>query len=326
MRWLLVVLVSTLLGCATPGRPPIFGTADAALAAAQQDVDAGRWQMALAKLQAAEQQFADEPAIAARRAELNARWSALRAQWEDRLALVRAQARWDELVLLQRLELAETDDFLNKLQLEHKKALLLASRSKLIGCAQRQLDQDLELAKRCVDLAHSVQADNDSRELRAQVAAKQASAAIALQAEQAAKQAEVAAEHAEKRQIAVARRARLLKLAQVLADQERYVRALTLVHQVLEDEPDNQRAKTLQAQLQEHLARQSRLLSELADRLYGESNVAAAIQIWEASLRLVPDQPDVVERYERAKRVQGNLEQLRDAPEQSPDAVNQGKP
>lgn len=322
MRWALLALVATLLGCATPVRPPTrFATADAVLAAADRDVEAGRWRLALDKLQAAEQQFAGEPAIAKRRAELAARWGELRTELEDRLTLVRAQARWEELALLRRLELAESGNFLNQFQLEQKKTVLLGQRTRLMGCALRQLNANLELAQRCADLAHSVQPGSNSRRVRQQVLAKQAAAAAALEAEQAAKQAKVAAQMAQQLQFAKARLGQKLERAQDLADKKRYVRALALVQQVLENEPDNQAAQALQAQLQENLAKQSRVLSELADGLYGESKVEAAIRLWEASLRLVPDQPDVVERYERAKRVQGNLQELREAPTETSGAV-----
>lgn len=319
MRWWVLVLLSTLLACTTPVRPPpTFSTAEAALAAAEQDVEAGRWQAALTKLRAAERQFADQPDITARRIELTARWKELRADWRDRLTLVRAQSRWDELVLLQRLELAETG-VLRKLELEQKRALLIERRRELIDCAERQMNRDLKLAKSCAVLADSVQTGKDSSRLRAEVTAKQAAAAEA-------ELAVVAAEQAQERKAAKARRVRKLDQAREFANDEKYVRALALVQQVLEDEPNNQRARALKSQLQENLSWQSRQLSELAERMYGESNVEAAIKMWEASLRLVPNQPEVIERYERAKRVQGNLRQLRDSPRRTPDAARQSGP
>jgi hypothetical protein len=56
------------------------------------------------------------------------------------------------------------------------------------------------------------------------------------------------------------------------------------------------------------------LLTDLADRLYAEGSIAAAIRVWETSFEINPDQPAARERYERARRVQENLERLRQEP------------
>jgi tetratricopeptide (TPR) repeat protein len=229
------------------------------------------------------------------------RWETERQQLEDRLAAGRAQALFDEIEILDQLARAEPDRIWLDLQLSQRRDALAAQRSALLQCADRQLEHALELAQRCSGLAGRIAEDANSQALAEVVAQRVA------EYEAAAK--------ARALQAAAQRRARLLDQAEQDFAGGDYVAAAAAVAEVLVEVPDDPRALRLQTRFTGTINSQAEVLNTLADRLYAEGQIDAALQVWESSLAVAPAQPDIVERAERARRVQERLRQLRSTPE-----------
>ncbi len=308
-RWPGLLLPAAILlhGCAgqppqppQPTQPTTFASPEQALSRAQAAVERGQWGDALEALAAGRRQFPRDPQLAEEFDRVDARWRSLKPEWEDRLAVVRTRAMLEELALIERLETAEPGGANGAFGQARRRTDLAQQREPLLRCAERQLDAHLELARTCVDLAHRIAADERSAALREDVVAREAASAAAVRDERA-----------ERRQAQL--RAQLDEAEALLAG-EHYPQAAVRVARVLEADPDNGRARALQDQLNERVAHRTRLLTDLADRLYAEGSIAAAIRVWETSFEINPDQPAARERYERARRVQENLERLRQEP------------
>jgi predicted Zn-dependent protease len=296
--WLgLATLLLLLAGCATTRPVATFASPEEAIRDAEVAAEEGRWTDALMTLGDAQLQFPADPALAERRAQLQERWTQLKAEWEDRLVMVRAQGLRNELTLLEWLDAAEPGGFTASFQLARERALLTRYREGLLICARRQQESDLALAHDCVELAYWLESDPVATELKAAIERRQEQLAAAARAEQLRKEQ--------------ARRNAKLESAQALLADGRLQRAAALIQQVLAAEPEHEPAKVLQARVTAELASRTRALGDIADRLYAEGRITAAIRVWEMSLQVDPDQPAVLERYERAQRVQNRLEQLR---------------
>ncbi len=306
-RWLALLLLS---GCASEGPiEPVrrLDSPEQALQQASAEAEAGRWSRVLDILAQAAREFPDDAQLAQQRARLSEHWQRERQRIEDQLALVRGTALLEELTLLEPLAVAEPDRRLLGVQLGQRRRDLRGLRAELLSCAERQLALSLDLARRCAELADRIERDQRSLAL--------------TQAVDAQTGAQVARAEAREVRTAESRRDRLLGLAERRLTAGDYAGAIQPVEEILAEDPGNARALALRATLTRAIERQIGALNVLAARLYADGEIDAAIRVWDSSLKVAPAQPEIVERVERARRVQGNLQQLRAAPAPQGDAT-----
>jgi tetratricopeptide (TPR) repeat protein len=103
--------------------------------------------------------------------------------------------------------------------------------------------------------------------------------------------------------------------AKVFYEKDQFNPARKLLNQVLSEDPKNPQAKELLGKLETRLQAHLENLLKTGDKLYQEDEIEGARDIWEAALRLDPENPVAKEKLERAKRVLENLENLRKAEE-----------
>jgi tetratricopeptide (TPR) repeat protein len=289
-------------GCAALEPVPSVESADQALIQARAEAQAGRWSQARRLLESAERKDPEDSRLPALRERLAQRWNMQRQQLEDELLTVRVQALRDEVRLLEPLLRAEPERAWQGLRLEHLRRELPARRAELMACAQRQLQVDLVLARRCVLLARRIEPGEDAERLIGAIDRRLASRYQARRA---------------KARAGVARQTRSqieAQLEQAEADlaSGNFQDAADGIAEALERDPQHAEARQLQALLAERTAQRSGVLNELAARLYLEGQVEPAIGVWQASLEIAPEQPEIRERLERARRVRERLQELRD--------------
>ncbi len=298
-------LLVLLTGCAIREAPPQnFSTPGQALEQSVSAAESGRWSEAISMLDEAIQRFPGEARLAEKRRLLSDEWNRLEALWEDRLAATRARALIDEIERMEPLVIARPERVWSVLQLSQKKRTLRSLRAPLLLCAERRRESETTLAQSCAELGDQVASDVKSREL------------IAVIDEQINAQAEL-----ERERRANAEKSRVthqINTAEAKLDARDYSGAAATVSRVLRADPDNTRAKAVQQKLEETTSEQNQTLNDIAGRMYAQGEIDAAVRLWEASLRIVPQQPEVRERLGRAMRVLKNLEDLKS---QTPSAL-----
>lgn len=302
LSFLIPVAGLLLGGCAGLEPAPSIESADQALVQARAEALAGRWSRARRLLETAERRAPEDDRLPALRERLAQRWDAQRRQLEDELLAVRSQALWDEVRLLEPLLRAEPERAWQRLRLEQQRRELPARRIELMACARRQLEVDLVLARRCVLLARRIEPGADVDRMIGAIDSR-------LAARYQARRAEARA--------GVVRRTRSkidAELEQAESDLAggNFKDAAAGIAEALQRDPQHAEARRLQALLAERTAQRSGVLNELAARLYLEGQIEPAIGVWQASLEIAPEQPEIRERLDRARRVRERLQELRD--------------
>lgn len=310
-----MTVVVVLAGCAALVSAPEVESPDQALLAARQAAAQGRWAQAEKVLETAAGRAPQDARLPALRERLRRRWAARRQRLEDELLTVRVRAAQDEIALLEPLVRAEPQRAWQALKLQQMRRELPARRDELLTCAGRQLESDPPLARRCALLARRIAPGQDAAELIDRIDAR-------LAARYAAREARVEA-RAERRQ-----RSRIeasIERAEADLAAGNLSEAGDRLKRVLQTDPEHAEALRLSAELAEILAERSRVLNDLAARLYLEGQIEAATRVWQASLEIDPDQPEIAERLERARRVSERLRELRDRQPPSQDPPREGE-
>lgn len=308
---LLALCVVVLGGCAAvehrlleagfDDAPP--GSADAAVEQARGLAADGHWMAAQRLLESAQRRYQGDPLLTQELASVAAQRQRVERRLQDSLLVEEAEHERRRIDLLDQLAAV----------LPQPESLLLVSRRlflkerlggrlpSLIDCAELHLTEDPELARRCLDLAAALPAD---------AMAEQRLAAVSEQlrlseAEAAARR--LAAQRRERQ-----RRARaLLTEAHAAIERHDYRRALDLVAQVAELQPEDREAAGLRDRAEAMLSPQIEALIRLGDHLYLDEQLEAAVATWQGALALMPGDEEVQARIERARTVLGRLEELR---------------
>lgn len=309
-------VITLVAGCALPKSVDpltLFESPGHALKISDEAVEAGRWSEALATLDAAIERFPDETRLIEKRHRLGDEWSQLEPLWEDRLAATQARAMFDEIEVMEPLVTAQPERVILALQLSQRKKRLRLLRPILLGCAERRHASDLQFAKSCAALGDRIASDVKSREL------------VSLIEEKIKKLAEIERDRQAKQ--ARSRLSSQIDKAEAKLAARDYSGAAATVSKVLAANPNNARAKAIKKKLVKTTSEQNTNLNDMANQMYTSGEVDAAIRLWEASLRIVPEQPEVKERLERAMRVLKNLEDLKAAnPAPIPSVVEEPEP
>jgi hypothetical protein len=180
---------------------------------------------------------------------------------------------------------------------------------KLLACGETCLQGgDLELAKRCLNYARLI---NDTPEVSAalsQLEAKQASLRIDDQ-----KKIRIVQQRREKKLARIHRN----KTQEVLEQTQRALddNDLPAAHHIFLELPKSATAsrevEATRARLNKAIQAKVRELTVKGDRQYRADRVSHAIRIWERAYELDPDNQEVGERLERARKVLARLEELR---------------
>jgi tetratricopeptide (TPR) repeat protein len=171
----------------------------------------------------------------------------------------------------------------------------------LTECAERQVGDAPALAKRCyrlaVDLAQDAALEERLAAVREQI-----------------KEGEQLAEERRRQRAEKARQQRakeLLEEARAAIDASDYRRALNILEEVADLQPDNPEIGAMARDAWSMLSPQVEALVKLGDHLYLDEQLDAAVATWQAALNLKPGDEEIVARITRARTVLKRLDDLR---------------
>jgi tetratricopeptide (TPR) repeat protein len=271
------------------------------LAKSRELASAGRLGEALVLLDTAIAQGHDVPAYLRAREQTRQQKSRQERRFQDRLLIEQTKAQQSQLPIFDQWVRMDPDnrEVTDRRETIHRS--LQARRERLSECGLRQIENQPELARACLELAFALEPNQRDRLL------------LDLLAEREKKTERVKARQQQdilERQRKNWIRNSLLQ-AKVLYEKDQFNPARKLLNQVLEEQPDNLQAAQLLSQLEDRLQGHLENLLNTGDKLYQEGEIEGARDIWEAALRLDPENTLAKEKLERAERVLENLENLR---------------
>lgn len=306
---LIVAWVSVLAGCAgsqfrPPGATPLVkapASVAEAVDIAQDLANRGRWSEALAMLDAASRRFTSDKTLADERTRMQMRWERQKRILEDQILADDAENQQRKIELLERLSLAEPDNLIVISRRIYWKEILAGKIEPLTQCAERHAKGAPALARRCFRVASDIPADQKFEQRLAKVNDQlRANEDIAAERRAAREQKE--------------RNARvrvLLDNAKTAIEGHDYRRALDILGEVEELQPNNLEVAGLQKEALSMINPQVEALVKLGDHLYLDEQLQAAVATWRAALGLKPDDPEIIARIDRANNVLDRLDALR---------------
>jgi hypothetical protein len=263
----------------------------------------GRWMAAVRSLEAARRYHPEDPVLTAALVEIESGRAAAERQLDDRLLVAEAEHARRKIELLERLAAvqAQPESLLTLSRRLFLEEVQQGRLQELVACAQAQVAQDPALARRCLDQASALAADDKA----------------AASLETVAEQLRVTEADVEQRRLAEQRRARqrraraLLDDARTAIDRHDYRDALDLLDEVERLQPGDREMAGLRDQAQAMLSPQIDALVRLGDHLYLDEQLEAAVVTWQAALALMPGDEEIKARIERARTVLNRLEDLR---------------
>ena len=179
---------------------------------------------------------------------------------------------------------------------------------RLLTCGQETLQDNLDMADKCLRHAAAI---NDSPEV--QSALSQLETRRAATRQRGEKTVRITQDKEEKK----LSRKQKNKTQEVL---ERTVQALNdddlpaarrIFHELPKVRNESREAAAIRSRLHEAIESRVKGLTNEGDKRYRADNVSMAIRSWEKALELDPDNPDLTERVERARKVLARLDELK---------------
>lgn len=308
-RLAVVVLTVTIAGCAglTDQDMPqevllkVPESSEEAIAIADDYAARGRWKAAIAVLDRASASAPEDETLRFALETMAARWADEERLLEDQIMIGDAENQLAKIALLERLSRATPNNVVVASRRLYWKEMLRGKAEPLTQCAERHVEQHPTLAKRCYRIATDV-IDTEALEQRL--------AAVSMDLADA----EQLAEQRRRQQAAKERRARarvLLDEAKVAIDTHDYRRALDVLSQVADLQPDNPEVEALQKTALSNISPHVEELVKRGDHLYLNERLKDAVAAWQAALTLKPGDEAIVARIDRARAVLERLDSLR---------------
>ena len=306
-RLLLLLLWLTLGACANlENRMPSGWTqaqvpATDTLSTAEKLAGEGRWEEAIAVLESAVKERPDEPVMATRLASMQERWERQKRVFDDQILVGDAENEGHKIAVLEKLSRAQPGDLIITSRRIYWKEVLASRIEPLTACGEFHVNSDTTLARRCYQLASSMNAPAEIEQRLAAVG-EQLRLGEVLAAERHRARLE------QERQ----RKARsLLAEAKEAIEVRDYRRALDILAKVAELQPDNSEVIGLQKAAWSMISPQVEALVKLGDHLYLDEQLEAAVATWKAALSLKPGDEAILARVDRAETVLQRLDALR---------------
>jgi tetratricopeptide (TPR) repeat protein len=180
---------------------------------------------------------------------------------------------------------------------------------RLLVCGEEALQEDdLEMADKC--LLHA-QAIKDTPEVRSTLSHLESRRAALRQSDekktriiQVKEEKRLARKHRDKTQEVLEKTGQALDNNDLLA-------ARRIFSELPKDGGKSREVTAVRTRLDDAIRSRVREITSAGDRLYRADNVNRAINSWEQALELDPENPELIERLERARKVLGRLEELK---------------
>lgn len=280
-------------------KPP--ASADEAIGIAGDLAERGRWQDALDVIDAAALRFPDDARLGEARERLQAQRLQTERLLEDQILVGDAENQYAKIALLEKLSAAKPDDLVLASRRLFSKEILAGKVEDLTRCCEYHASTDAALARRCLRLASHL-ADTPELEQRLAKVGDQLVASEQLAAER--RRSSLKKERELRARV-------LLEAARAAIQANDYRRALDILDQVAELQPDDRELHGLREEASLMISPQVEALVKLGDRLYLDEQLDAALATWRAALDLRPEDEDIQSRIERAETVLNRLGALR---------------
>ena len=270
-----------------------------------------RWRAALDLIDEALAAGNDVAVLEAERNVLETQFAAWKQLLNDRIMIDDAENQRAKITLLEQLSRNSPNDLLVASRRLYSKEVLRTRAPALTDCAERYVETEPVLAKRCYRLAADTVQD-EALEARLALVRNQIKEGEQLAEERDRLRAEKARQQRAKE---------LLQRARAAVNASDYRKALNILGQVAKLQPDNPEVDALERTAWSMLSPQVEALVKLGDHLYLDEQLSAAIATWRAALSLKPGDEEIVARITRAKTVLKRLDDLRDQ-QRAPDLAS----
>ncbi len=276
-------------------------TSNLAIGEAHKLKQKGNWHQAITLLEQASEKYPEDQVLRSELKRLEKAWALEERLLEDRILVAETTTIGEQIKLLEKLSLGEPNNVLYGFRLLLLRLQAISGADSLVACGRFHGETHLRLAKLCLERAMEIKPSKETGELLSGVNDR-------IRQKKHASMSRKAARDTQKRK---------RKVAQLLADAEEaiargaYVNALSKLDKVIEEDPDNADAHRLISETQTTLGKHVETLVRIGDQLYREEKIAAAVAIWGAALELDPDQQEIAEKIDRARRVLEKLEAIR---------------
>jgi len=311
-QWILLLIISLIGGCSTLQLTPeesdeIRSFLDSVQTAKQVTDRAQRYReqdgivKALSLLQKSRGKFPGNEEIRQLDSEYQRIWRLQRLELEMQLLVI--ESRWliESLPLLQELVGPQLNNHWINARITLLQYDLDSKEPELVKCGVEMETENIWLAKRCLSMAYRISQRPETMQRLAAVNSR-------IEEVQRAASKKLAQKEDRRR---AQRIDRLLTEAQQESEQGALVNAMAKINEALKQDPESPRVREQLAELQEQTARHVEILMKLGDRLYRNQQIEASIAVWEAALKLDPNQQQVRERIIRARTVLNKLESIR---------------
>ncbi|MDJ0808110.1 MAG: tetratricopeptide repeat protein [Gammaproteobacteria bacterium] len=261
----------------------------------------GRWGEAVKLLEQAIAQGLGNDDYLTALSEINQQQRSHEDELQAKLLLEETRSLQKQLPILNRLAYSDPHNSHVAEQLLSARSGLILNRQALSECGWQQSGQNNSLARQCLELALSIKADEEDQRLLSQLTEKKVNTLRKEVQKQRGIREKALKDRSEDR----------LQHARQLFRSGHYAKARKQLKQLLSEDPDNQAAIKLLAQLQTKVEAYMDSLLKTGDRMYREGEIEGAKAIWQAALNLDPNDVRVKEKIKRADRVLKNLESLR---------------
>ena len=181
--------------------------------------------------------------------------------------------------------------------------------AKLLTCGEECLQEDdMELADKCLNYARLI---NNTPEVLAALSQLESWRAAQRQSDekktrviQVKEEKRLARKHRDKTQ-------EVLEKTEQALDSNNLPAAYRIFRQLPKGRNESSKVEALRTRLNNAIQSKVREMTSEGDRQYRADHVVRAIHSWEGALELDPDNPELTERLERARKVLARLEELK---------------
>ncbi len=310
LGWCLLVSVIFLTGCQQLQiKGEDLGPIDAPQALDQSRllVKQGRWEEAIVLLEHAKNLHPDNKAIGDALVTSRNEWHVRQRTLEDLILIYETDALYRKIPVMEKLLKAQPKSYFIDSKLLIWKRELKGSVGDLLACGSFHLDESLRISKLCLELAKKIEPGSQTEALYD----------MAMQREEhkvKKEQKRKADEQKKKRVVAAVSRAGTIKQlsakAEALAESGNYPDAMTAMNSAIKLDPNNGDLKQKRQALQILIDEQVVELDAVAERLYREEHLEAAVAAWETALKLSPGSHEITAKIKRAKTVLKKIQHL----------------
>ncbi len=302
MKILLLLLPFTLLLTACLSNPKTKITSpERLLISAETKAEQHRWVEAEQLLKNGLKKYPDNKYIQEMLASVQIEWKTRKQRLEDWILVYDIEALLAKRPLIVSISNSDPKDFVIKSRLLIVDLSLNSKRDLLLDCTQRQFESHLKLAKRCVVAAEKIKQSIEVQTLLKRIEDEQQG----IYNKRTIRENKIAAlNRADTRRI-------MFTQAKENIDNKLYYEAIKLLDLlILQDENDAAAIKLIE-ETSIFLEQQIKQLVSKGDQLYQDEKIAEALIIWSQASILNPADKEIIQRLERARKVQDKLNKIR---------------